>query len=101
MDKIEMSKKVEDKKYYIYSHKRTSGYIRTFWRPNEQGYTIDLNKSGLYDEKFAKENQKNFPIVTSLHELDEHIRKSGRDTFLIPEDKVEEILGVKMTCIAY
>lgn len=81
-------KKKENKKYYIVSNKHTEGYIRTFWKFNNDGYTINLNEAGKYnlDEKY--------PLITK-----NNIKDWGEyDTFYIAVEDVE-LLGKRMICI--
>lgn len=78
----------DKKKYYIVSNKHTEGWTRTFWRPNDNGYTINLNEAGLYDLG------KRYPLITK-----DNIKDWGEyDTFYIDVNDVE-LLGKKMTCV--
>ena len=81
-------------KYYIYSHKWTKGFNRTFWMPRSNGYTMNLDEAGQYE----REEHPTYPVwlgenKSVLHEL---CRK--HDNILIPVEKIEN-LGKKMTTI--
>lgn len=93
----------QDKRYYIYSHKHTSGWNRTFYRPNHSGYTINLEEAGIYTEADYEKDKKYNPIITSRAMLNYLTRKNiahnAYDTFYIPVDRVFEILGKKMVCV--
>lgn len=89
---------MNNKKYYIYSHKWTSGYIRTFWGKFGCGYTIDLNKAGLYDRNYRKDE---YPVINTKKELLKLITsKYGKSmSCKIHKDKIEKVLGKKMCCV--
>jgi hypothetical protein len=75
-------------KYYIVSNKHTEGYIRTFWKSNDCGYTMNLNDAGLYDLS------KRYPLITK-----DNLQDRGKyDTYYISVDDIE-LIGKKMICI--
>lgn len=76
------------KLYYIVSNKHTEGYIRTFWRANSNGYTLNLDEAGKY------ELDNKYPLITKDNASDWGLY----DTFYIAVEDVE-LLGKKMTCI--
>jgi len=41
-------------KYYILSFEHTVGELVTWWRPDEHGYTTNLDEAGQYDEATAR-----------------------------------------------
>lgn len=80
---------MDDKKYYIVSNKHTEGYTKTFWRPNSNGYTINLDEAGTYN----KEDEK-YPIINKAN-----LSNWGKyDNFLIAVEDIE-LLGKRMVCI--
>lgn len=81
-------KELKEKEYYIVSNKHTEGYIRTFWRAKNNGYTINLDEAGIYklDDRY--------PIITKHNLAD----KGKYGTYYIAVEDVE-LLGKRMTCI--
>jgi hypothetical protein len=80
------------KYFYIVSNRHTDGIVRTLWRPNSNGYTIDLDEAGLYTEDEIK--AKEMPIISNLNIHD----KGKYSNFAIRVIDIE-IIGKKMTCI--
>lgn len=76
------------KKYYLVSNKHTSGYVRTFWKPDGNGYTVNLDEAGLYDLT------NKYPLITK-----ENLSTRGKyETYFIAIEDIE-LIGKKMTCI--
>ena len=84
---------MKNKSYYIWSRKWTEGWVNTFWRPGNCGYTIDLNQAGIY----SKKDIGGFPVLTRKNIKKLKYSKS-HDTFCIAVEDVE-LLGKKMVCI--
>jgi len=82
--------------YFIWSKKWTRGeYVRTFWRPEEKGYTIDLNQAGIYNLQEIK--NLGFPILTK--KTAKRLKYTGHyDSIAVATDDIE-LLGRKMECI--
>lgn len=75
-------------KCYIVSNKHTEGYTRTFWRPDSNGYTINLDEAGIY------ELDNKYPLITK-----ENLKDRGKyETYYIAVEDVE-LIGKRMTCI--
>ena len=82
--------------YYLWSKKWTNGHVRTFWRPNDKGYTINLDEAGTYT-KAGVESNRAFILTEdnmSMKNLSDH------ETYAIAVEDIE-LLGKKMTCIQY
>lgn len=78
------------KEYYLVSNEKTDGFVRTFWRPEGRGYTINLDEAGLYSLDYSKE----YPLIDRSN-----IGERGRfDDFYIHRDDIE-LIGKKMACI--
>ena len=62
--------------YYILSIKYTEGYVLTWWRADNSGYTIWLPSAGKYSEDLVKEKADYY--------------NNGKDTIAVPCEKAEE-----------
>ena len=78
---------MEDR-YFIVSNKHTNGYLRTFWKPNDNGYTINLDEAGVYHL------DNRYPLVTK-----DNLNDRGKyETYFIAVKDIE-LIGKRMTCI--
>jgi len=85
-------------KYYIYSAKHTEGAVRVFWKPNRQGYTIDLNEAGVYSTEDMIRDKKFYPLITSLVETYSY-QNDGFDTFYVKKKDIEKVFRKKIVCV--
>lgn len=60
--------------FFVFSLKWSDGMMATWWKPNDSGYTYDLDKAGRYSRE-AVENKANY-------------YNDGETTLAIPVDKV-------------
>jgi hypothetical protein len=81
-----------NKQYYIVSNKHSDGYTRTFWGPDECGYTTNLELAGVYNEDIFE--SRPYPLVD-----ESNIKYAWKyETYFIETSNVE-LLGKKITCI--
>jgi hypothetical protein len=84
--------------YYIYSWKWSAGKdYCLFYRPDGKGYTANLQEAGI----FGDEDEAYHKVIRTRKSLfaQQRMKKNESESFLIPVDKVEKILGDKKTII--
>jgi hypothetical protein len=91
------NKRTQDRKeakikqeYYLVSNEHTYNYpVRSFWCPNANGYTLDLNHAGLYTKDWG-----GYPTISkkNIEEANKH------EDFLIHKDEIA-LLGKVMKCV--
>lgn len=78
--------------FYIVSNEHTHDIVRTFWKENSNGYTVNLNEAGIYT--YEKVEKLGFPII---NEDNINMRGKYRDFAISVKDV--ELIGKKMICI--
>ena len=74
-------------KYYIIDNESQS-FMRLFWKPNNRGYTLNLDEAGVYDRDEA------YILITK-----DNLREQRESrTFQIAVSDLH-LLGKKITCI--
>lgn len=77
----------KNNRYYIIDNESQS-FMRLFWKPNNRGYTLNLDEAGIYDRDEA------YILITK-----DNLRKQRESrTFQIAVNDLH-LLGKKITCI--
>jgi hypothetical protein len=72
-------------KYVIISYKHSSRGELTFWRPNNAGYTTDIDDAGRYTQQEVIEHQSTY---NSYHE-------DQIDNVAVPEDLIAKLFRTR------
>ena len=85
--------------YYLFSWKHSQkGDMLSFWRPEGSGYTWNLEEAGIYNENMVCGQICVANTKIKLQKF-QKMKKYVDASFLIPVDKIEDILGKKKTVI--